>query len=396
MDLASCKLINDVLMSLNNKLLVGSVFCDLQKAFNCVDHNILLSKMKWYGISGKEFKLLSSYLKNRYHRVIISNKSKRYYSRWEPIRYGIPQRLHPWSFIFILYINDLPKTIAGLANPALFADDISMIISKSDSKEFTNTINRNIIQINEWFKSNSLSLNIDKTYFLQFHTKNNQKYDFQTSYENRQIMKAQNIKFLGIIIDSNLSWKQHIDDITPKLNKANFAIRSVKPFMSLKVMRLIYFSYFHSILSYGIIFWGNSVHSKYIFKIQKRTIRIITIAGIRDLCQDLFKKLQILHFGSQYLYSLLMFVVKNRNLFKLNSDIHGFSTRYDNDFHLPSVELKLFQKGVFYSGIKTYNHLPKTIKELPHYVKQFRLALKRFIISNSFYSLEEYFDINWK
>jgi hypothetical protein len=80
----------------------------------------------------------------------------------------------------------------------------------------------------------------------------------------------------------------------------------------------------------------------------------------------------------------------------LNSDIHGFSTRYDNDFHLSSAKLKLFQKGVFYSGIKTYNHLPKTIKELSHDVKQFRLALETFIISYSFYSLEEYSDINWK
>jgi len=91
-----------------------------------------------------------------------------------------------------------------------------------------------------------------------------------------------------------------------------------------------------------------------------------------------------------------MFVDKNRNLFKLNSDIHGFSIRYDHDFHFPSAKLKLFQKGIFYSGIKTYNHLPKTIEELSHDVKQFRLALKRFIISKCFYSLEEYFDINWK
>jgi hypothetical protein len=86
-----------------------------------------------------------------------------------------------------------------------------------------------------------------------------------------------------------------------------------------------------------------------------------------------------------------MFVVKNRSLFKLNSDIHGFNTRYDNDFHLPSANLKLFPKGILYSGIKTYNHLPQTIKELSHDVKQFRLALKRFITSNSFYSLEEFF-----
>jgi hypothetical protein len=74
-----------------------------------------------------------------------------------------------------LYINDLAKTIAGLANPVLFADDTNMIISKSDPREFTNIISRNIIKINEWFKSNSLSLNIDKTYFLQFCTKNQPK-----------------------------------------------------------------------------------------------------------------------------------------------------------------------------------------------------------------------------
>ena len=174
-----------------------------------------MSKLKWYGISGKEYKLLCSYLKNRYHRVIIINKSKRYYSKWEPTRYGILQGSILGPLFFILYINDLPKSIAGLANPVLFVDDTSMIITKSDPKEFTNTINRNIIKINEWFKRNSLSFNPDKTYFLQFHTKTNQKYDFQISYENRQITKTQNVKFLGIIIDSNLSWKQHTDDIIP-------------------------------------------------------------------------------------------------------------------------------------------------------------------------------------
>jgi hypothetical protein len=91
MDLASYKLVNDVLTSLNNKWLVGGVFCDLRKAFDCVDHDILLSKLNWYAISGKECKLLSSYLKNRYHRIIITNKSKQYCSKWEPIRYGISQ-----------------------------------------------------------------------------------------------------------------------------------------------------------------------------------------------------------------------------------------------------------------------------------------------------------------
>jgi hypothetical protein len=119
-DLASYELINDVLVSLYNKLLVGSVFCDLQKAFDCVDHDTLLSKMNWYGISGKEYKLLSSYLRNRHHTVIITNKSTQYCSKWEPIRFGIPQGSILGPLLFILYINDLQKTIVGLANPVLF------------------------------------------------------------------------------------------------------------------------------------------------------------------------------------------------------------------------------------------------------------------------------------
>jgi hypothetical protein len=261
--------------------------------------------------------------------------------------------------------------------------------------EFTNSLNANIIKINRWFKSNSLPLNIDKTHFLQFHTKTNQNYDFQTYYEHKQIVKIQNIKFIVITIDSNPSLKQHIDNITHRLNKACFAFRSIKPFMSVEAMRLVYFSYFHSILSYGIIFWRNSVHSNYIFKIQKRTIIVITDSGMRDSCREWFKKFQILPLPSQYVFSFLMFVVKNRELFKLNSDIRHIETRYNNDFHLHSKQLNLFQKGVFYSGIKMYNHLPLSIKDLSHDIKRFTRALKGFIQSNPFYSLEEYFNFNW-
>jgi hypothetical protein len=145
-----------------------------------------------------------------------------------------------------------------------------------------------------------------------------------------------------------------------------------------------------------LIFCGNSVHSKFIFKIQKRTITVISNSGIRDSCHGLFQKLQILPLYSQYIYSLIMFVVKNRHLLELNSDIHKISTRYNNDFHLPSVQLKLFQKRIFYSGIKTYDHLTLAIKILSYDVKLFRPVLKRFTQSNSFYSLEEYFDFNWK
>ena len=91
-----------------------------------------------------------------------------------------------------------------------------------------------------------------------------------------------------------LSWKDHIADLTSKLNKACYAIRTIKPFMTFNVLRTVYFFYFHSVMSYGIIFWGNSHLSTNIFKIQKRIIRIITNKGKRDSCRQLFKTIQIL------------------------------------------------------------------------------------------------------
>jgi len=155
---------------------------------------------------------------------------------------------------------------------------------------------------------------------------------------------------------------------------------------------MIYFSYFHSIVTYGIIFWGNSVHSQYVFKIQKRMIRFIANLGVRDSCHCIFKELGILPLYSQYLYSLLLFIAKNRDLFQANSDVHSVGTRYKNDLHLPPARLKVFQQGTFYSGIRAYNHLPKNIKDLLYDTKRFKKVLKAFFLTHSFYSLDEYFN----
>ena len=121
-------------------------------------------------------------------------------------------------------------------------------------------------------------------------------------------------KFLGLTIDNTLSWREHIAALTTKLNKACFAIRAVQPFMTSRVLKMVYFSYFHSIMSYGIIFWGSSHHSNNIFKIQKRIIRIITNKCKCDSCRQLYKQLQILTFPAQYIFSFLMFVIKHRDL----------------------------------------------------------------------------------
>jgi len=227
-----------ILEALNNRYL-GGTFCDLRKAFDCVEHKILLAKMYQYGITGKGLKLITSYLQDKNQRVIISSRSKLYYSEWESINQGGPRGSVLGPLLFLIYLNDRPQTLNVLADPVLFADDTIMIVKLTEPWEFLHSIQRNIINADRWFKSNSLLLNMDKTHLLQFYTKIGQIMDLEVRYENKQITAVNNIKFFGLLIDSSLSWKQHIDSIIPKLNRACFAIRRVKPYMALEALKTI-------------------------------------------------------------------------------------------------------------------------------------------------------------
>jgi hypothetical protein len=170
-------------------------------------------------------------------------------------------------------------------------------------------------------------LNYDKTYFLQFLTKTDYEINLQVSSVNRKIATAQSLKFMGLTINTTLTWKHHIGELISRLNKAFCAIRSIKLFMSLDILRSTYFSYAHSVISYRIIFWGNSSHSKEIFKIQKRIIRTIMNLSKNASCWKLFKEVNILPVQSQYIFSILLFVTKNKDQFLSNSQyiksIHG-------------------------------------------------------------------------
>jgi hypothetical protein len=151
-------------------------------------------------------------------------------------------------------------------------------------------------------------------------------------------------------------------------------------------------SYVHSVLSHGIILWGNSSHSECIFRNQKRIIRVIMGSGRRDSCRELFRHLNTLPLYSQYMFSVLLFIIKNRDQFLSNSEVQNISTRYNSNLHLPLENLTLHQKGVFYAGIKIYSHLPSIVKDLSNDGKCFKIALKGYLLDSSFYSLEEYFN----
>jgi len=148
-------------------------------------------------------------------------------------------------------MNDLMNKIADPSKQIPFADDTSIIIITNPRPS---KFKEDIYDINDWFRGNSLSLNFDKTYCLQFSPKNSCEINMKVSCDNKLIKETKITKFLGLHIDSICSWQKHIDQMMIKLSKACCAVRHVKHFMSKDTLRTIYFSYFHSILLYDIIF----------------------------------------------------------------------------------------------------------------------------------------------
>jgi len=166
-------------------------------------------------------------------------------------------------------------------------------------------------------------------------TKSSSFIDIAISFKNKLITSPSNSKFLGKLTENSLSWRAHIDQFIPKLCSACYAITAIKPFMSLDTLKLVYYSYFYCLINYGIIFWGNSSHSIHIFRLQTRVIRIITGSRPRDSCRELFIKLKILPLQSKYIFSLLLFVLNNKDKYMLNSEFHSKNSRQNSDLYQP-------------------------------------------------------------
>jgi len=243
------------LLALNNKRIVGGIFFDSEKVFDCVNYDILLAKMEYYGIRGVMYTLIKSYFENRNQRLKFNNKL----SEWEKINIGVPQGSILGVLFFLIYINDLPSVIPYTVSNKnssiiVFADDTSVIISEICLMNFEIKLNIVFQIMQEWFNSNFLSLNFDKTYYMQFITKNKFLNEINIEHDNKMILQTNFVKYLGTTIDNTLSQKQNIDTITPKLNNACYIIRRSKLYLSNDALKVVYYAFFHSVVSYGLIF----------------------------------------------------------------------------------------------------------------------------------------------
>uniref|UniRef100_A0A1B6LG11 Reverse transcriptase domain-containing protein n=1 Tax=Graphocephala atropunctata TaxID=36148 RepID=A0A1B6LG11_9HEMI len=368
---------------------VTAMLLDFSKAFDSLNHTLLLQKVSYMGIRGISQNWLASYLKDRQQLVEVNystkNTSLKARSSLRHINTGVPQGSILGPVLFILLTNDLPSYLCNWAQAMLYADDTALLVARKDA---TSLETNSFIALNmtkQYCQLNDLVLNESKTQQLTW--KGRRTIDYNGLPEINQENEA---KYLCITIDDKLSWNSHIDELCNKLNSCVYALKRIKSTCNNHTAKTAYFSLFESHLRYGLIVWGNSStrNRERILVLQKKAIRILAGLTLQDSCRHAFEELGILTVVSLYISETICFTItQNPDL----GETHSYNTRNADNFALPIHHLTLFEKKPTYIGRKLFNSLPEDLKRRRE-GKNFKTALKTWLLTKSLYTIEEFFN----
>lgn len=270
----------------------------------------------------------------------------------------------------------------------LFADDTTVIVSAQTHEQLGAKIRDACGQLQQWFCTNGLLLNVTKSNVMIF---SGRKLTVPPSVSNCPMPLCNETRFLGFMLDSNLNWKCHVDKLCSGLSSAVFALRKLKPLITNVSLKSVYYAHFHSLMTYGVLIWGNSTDANRVFLMQKRALR--TLAGVkpRDSCRQLFVTHKIMTHYSAYLFEILMFVKRNLPMFS-RVEVSGKTIRSTGRLRTVSRRMALAEKNPRVIGPTYYERLPVQVR-METSVTIFKRRLRNFLLENPLYSISEFFDI---
>ena len=383
-------LVDRITSSLDSGDLVIGVFLDLKKAFDTVDHHILIKKLFSYGIRGNTLKWFQSYLTDRSQFVTYDGIE----SKVLPIKYGVPQGSILGPLLFIIYMNDL-FNVSNFLFTILYADDTCVVLGGKSLETLITLMNQELHLLYIWLQSNKLTLNCQKTYYMIFHRARLklQSTTIDLQMGDCNLNKANKLKYLGVIIDDTISWVHHITYIKNKISKGIGIMSKASKYLKRKSLLTLYYSYIYPYMIYCIEAWGNAsnCHLDQLYIIQKKVIRLISFTNYDIPSAVTFKNLEILPLNKlvynrigimMYKYSNNLLPPAINDLYVSNNDVHKYSTRQKHLLYVNKSNINVYAKSFGNVSVRVWNALQSKIDvNVP--ISKFKKSSKNYLQDNS-------------
>ncbi len=361
-----------------------ALFLDLSKAFDTLPHSTLLTKLENFGIRGRALNWFHSYLSNRKMYVNYNGNKSEIVPSGE---FGVPQGSVLGPLCFILATNDLSLTLKK-CRCILFADDTTIYTSNKNLRHLKESLKHDLEIVIDWFRSNKLTLNLDKTCFVLFKPPGKNLDDnISLSIGDTEISREHTVEFLGLYLDEHLKFDSHVKHVCSKLAKNVYMLRNVMYLIPKWALRTLYYSYIHSDLTYGLSIWGPLVVKSNLNRIrtlQKKALRTINHAKYNARTSELCKKSKVLLIDD--LIDLELSKISHRythgslprpvnNLFQANDYNQNYQTRFRNNPRIQPHTSAIFNKSFLRKAPSIWIDLGHDIRiksKMPSFCKAFK------------------------
>lgn len=382
--------ITRIKQSLDEGHLTAAVCIDIAKAFDSVKHDTLLEKLIKCGIGRKAHDIIQDYLFGR-KQVVAAGKLK---SDPGYVKYGIPQGSNLSSLLFLIYINGC-LTLDISAHIQMYADDAILIYSCDTYDHLKASIQEDLITLDDWLYNNFLTFNADKTKLMLFKKSSQVTHQALDIIMNgTRIEEVIYVRYLGLIIDEELNWKQHHEFLRKKLTPFLFVLRRTRYSLSFKTKLSLYYSYIHSHLSYLVSIWGycNATLLDRLQVLQNKAVRSLFWQQYRTnnlSTQQLFefhnipriKQLRVID-SMLLIHKIKYGQIRNHLTLPTFEDQHSYNTRNKKDFVLPRSRSNILYNSLLACGLSRFNNLPDVIKREPNFCN-FKRSLRRNILHSN-------------